>query len=75
MTKSEEAMQDKDKKTASKDVLPDNFSTLEELSDFWDTHSSADYEDVMEPVEVEVVNRDSDQPLATGEASHFGIDR
>lgn len=43
-----------DKKSAPKDVLPESFSTLEELSDFWDTHSSADYEDVMEPVEVEI---------------------
>jgi hypothetical protein len=49
---SEEAMQDKE--SAPKDVLPEDFHTLEELSDFWDTHSSADYEDVMEPVEVEV---------------------
>jgi hypothetical protein len=43
-----------DKKSAPKDVLPESFATLEELSDFWDTHSSADYEEVMEPVEVEV---------------------
>lgn len=43
-----------DRKSVPKDVLPESFSTLEELSDFWDTHSSADYEDVMEPVEVEI---------------------
>ena len=43
-----------DKNSAPKDVLPENFTTLEELSDFWDTHSSADYEEVMEPVEVEI---------------------
>jgi hypothetical protein len=43
-----------DKKPAPRDVLPENFTTLEELSDFWDAHSSADYEEVMEPVEVEV---------------------
>jgi len=43
-----------DKESAPKDVLPENFATLEELSDFWDTHSSADYEEVMEPVEVEI---------------------
>jgi len=47
-------MQDQDKKPTPKDVLPESFSTLEELSDFWDTHSSADYEEVMEPVEVEI---------------------
>jgi len=42
------------KKAAPRDVLPDGFQTLEELSDFWDTHSTADYEDLTEPVEVEI---------------------
>ncbi|MCL5280878.1 MAG: BrnA antitoxin family protein [Planctomycetes bacterium] len=45
-------MEDQDKK--SKDVLPENFRTLEEFSEFWDTHSTADYEEVMEPVGVEI---------------------
>lgn len=36
------------------DTLPENFDTLEELWEFWDTHSSADYEDEMETVGVEV---------------------
>jgi hypothetical protein len=43
-----------DKKSATRDVLPDDFATLEELWGFWDTHSSADYEDVMESIEVEI---------------------
>ena len=43
-----------DNESAPKDVLPENFTTLEELSDFWDTHSSADCEEVMEPVEAEI---------------------
>jgi hypothetical protein len=43
-----------DKESAPKDVLPESFTTLEELSDFWDTHSSADYEQDMEPVEAEI---------------------
>jgi hypothetical protein len=43
-----------DKEPMRKDVLPENFDTLEELSDFWDAHSSADYEEVMEPVEAEI---------------------
>jgi hypothetical protein len=43
----------KDKKS-TRDVLPDNFATLDEFWGFWDTHSSADYEDVMEAVEIEV---------------------
>lgn len=44
----------RDKKSAALDVLPDNFTTLEEFWGFWDTHSSADYEDVMEAVVVEI---------------------
>jgi len=44
----------KDKKTPPTDVLPEDFRTLEEFSEFWDTHSTADYEEVMEPVEVEI---------------------
>jgi len=45
-------MQDQNKKP--KDILPENSNTLEEFSEFWDTHSTADYEEVMEPVEVEI---------------------
>ncbi|MBN2005028.1 MAG: hypothetical protein JXA21_16840 [Anaerolineae bacterium] len=37
-----------------KDTLPENFNSLETFWEFWDTHSSADYEDLMEDVEVEV---------------------
>jgi hypothetical protein len=43
-----------DKESAPGDVLPENFNTLEELWGFWDAHSSADYEDDMEPVTVEI---------------------
>lgn len=31
-----------------------HFATLDEFWTFWDAHSSADYEDVMTPVEVEM---------------------
>jgi len=37
----------RDKKSAPRDALPDNFAPFEELWCFWDTHSSADYDDVM----------------------------
>lgn len=37
-----------------KDVLPDNFTSLDEFVEFWDTHSSADFEHSMEAVELEV---------------------
>jgi hypothetical protein len=35
-------------------MLPDDFATLEEFWEFWDTHSSADYEDELESIEVEI---------------------
>ncbi|NJL28229.1 MAG: hypothetical protein HC897_10220 [Thermoanaerobaculia bacterium] len=37
-----------------KDPLPVSFDSIEELDAFWSNHSSADYEDEMEPVDVEV---------------------
>ena len=43
-----------DEESMARDMLPENFDTVEELWSFWDTHSSADYEDIMESVEVEV---------------------
>ena len=44
----------RDKKTAARDALPENFTALEEFWEFWDTHSSADYEDAMEAAAVEM---------------------
>jgi hypothetical protein len=39
--------------------LPDNFESIEEFQEFWDTHSSADYEELMEDVEVDIDIRSS----------------
>ena len=36
------------------DSLPEEFSSYEEAGEFWDTHDSADYEDHLVPVEVDV---------------------
>jgi hypothetical protein len=35
-------------------MLPENFDSLEAFWDFWDSHSSADYEEFMEPAEAEI---------------------
>ena len=43
-----------DKKLTTRDILTENFTTLEEFWGFWDSHSSADYEDTMEAVEFEI---------------------
>jgi len=37
-----------------RDTLPEDFHSLEEFWGFWDTHSSADYEDFMETVEADI---------------------
>ena len=36
------------------DPIPENFRTLEELWDFWDTHSTADYPELLKPVKVSI---------------------
>lgn len=47
-------MQKNDENILQRDVLPENFNSLEEFWNFWDTHSSADYEDFMEPVDADI---------------------
>ena len=37
-----------------RDLLPDEFKTIEEAAMFWDSHSLADYEDCQKDVEFEV---------------------
>ncbi len=36
------------------DPLPDEFASQEEAGEFWDTHSLTDYEEFLEPVNLEV---------------------
>lgn len=45
---------DESKVTTQVDTLPDNFDSIEAFWEFWDTHSTADYEDLMQPVDVEI---------------------
>ena len=40
------------KQTTQRDPLPEDFGSLEEFLAFWDTHSTADYEDQMEDVDI-----------------------
>jgi len=42
------------KKRFRRDSLPENFNLLQEFWTFWDSHSSADYEDLMEEVDIQV---------------------
>ena len=44
---------------SQRDPLPEDFGSLEEFCAFWDTHSTADYEDLMEDVDVRIDIRSS----------------
>ena len=41
-------------KNKKRDPLPDEFQSLEEAGEFWDTHSSSDYEEFMREAHFEV---------------------
>jgi len=41
-------------KGKKRDPLPEEFESLEAAGEFWDTHSSADYEDYMKEVHFDV---------------------
>jgi hypothetical protein len=45
---------EKSKPKKKRDPLPESFDSLAEAAEFWDTHDSADYEDIMEDVDFEV---------------------
>ncbi|MDQ3009686.1 MAG: BrnA antitoxin family protein [Acidobacteriota bacterium] len=42
------------KSKKKRDPLPEQFSSAEEAGEFWDTHSSADYEEYMQEAHFEV---------------------
>ena len=44
-------MKDTDKQ---RDPIPEDFGSEEEAAEFWDTHSLASYQDLLEPVDVDV---------------------
>ncbi len=56
-------MKDKNKGV---DLLPDSFESIEEAGAFWDTHSTMDYIEYLEPVEdvIEITERVFEVPVA-----------
>ena len=44
----------KDRRDQHRDILPEEFESISEAASFWDSHDSADYEDMMEEVEFKV---------------------
>jgi hypothetical protein len=47
------------KRNLTRDPLPESFSSLEGFWEFWDTHSTADYEDLVEEADVRINVRSS----------------
>jgi hypothetical protein len=45
-------MPENKKQATQRGQLPEDFGSLEEFLAFWDTHSTADYEDQMEDVDI-----------------------
>lgn len=45
------------------DAIPEHFASIEEASDFWDTHDAGDYEEYLFPVN-EVLNVAKELPQA-----------
>jgi len=43
-----------DENNQKRDPIPDESATIEEIIAFWDVHSTADYEDEMEDVDMEI---------------------
>ena len=41
------------KRTKARDPLPEHFNSIEEAAEFWDTHSTADYEEYFKEVDCE----------------------
>ena len=44
----------KDNNINMRDPLPESFDSISAAGDFWDNHDSADYEDLMEDVQLNV---------------------
>ncbi len=44
----------RENKILKRDQLPENFTSLEEFWTFWDTHSTSDYEVMMEDVDIQI---------------------
>lgn len=49
----------------TREPIPE-FDTLEEIATFWDTHSTADYDDLTQEVDFEVTLPDERQTLQRG---------
>ena len=44
----------KSRRSQKRDMLPESFDSISAAASFWESHDSADYEDMMEEVEFDV---------------------
>ena len=54
MVQKGDIMKNKKRTRKSIDPLPDTFPSEEKAGEFWDTHSSSDYEKYLEPVDMKI---------------------
>jgi hypothetical protein len=57
-----------------KEPIPQEFSTLKQTADFWDTHSAADYWGDMEDVELEVNIQDRRSAVLLEDAVYHAVE-
>jgi len=57
------------------DPLPDEFATADEAADFWDTHSLTDYEEFLEPVDLEAAIERRHFEIEVDEQSFLAVRR
>lgn len=62
-------------KERKKEPIPQEFNTLEEAGEFWDTHSAVDYWDDMEDVELEVNIQDRRFAVLLEDAIYQTVER
>ncbi len=55
------------------DPLPDEFKSEDDAAEFWDTHSITDYEEFLEPVDLEVDLKRRHYEVEVDEESFFAL--
>ena len=55
------------------DPIPDTFSSEEEAGEFWDNHSTADYEEYLEPVDMRIDIKNRHYEIEIDEGSFIAL--
>jgi hypothetical protein len=62
-------------KEQNKEPIPEEFDSLEEAGEFWDTHSAADYWDEMEDVSLEIDVKDRRFAVLLEDKVYYALER